>query len=90
MSASTEPRYGEVWIYEGTRWMLVTPDALSRPHVNAWLVLYLGGEEGPANAMEYAVGRAKVGRSPLDSMAGLPGPDQYVNDKWKLAEGAPR
>jgi hypothetical protein len=82
MPGSTDvPAFGQVWRYTGAGsqalYMLVAREA-PKPglaDLGYWKILYMG-----AALLE---ARVREGRDVLDRMAGLPGPQQYVDAGWE-------
>lgn len=76
-----QPAFGQVWRYRGSGstalYMLVAPDD-NNIKLGWWKMLYLG-----AALME---ARIREGRDVLDRMAGLPGPQAYVDEGWERVE----
>jgi len=81
MPDSTErPAFGQMWDYGTTRYLLVAPDP-ARDYASAWLCLYLG--EGHEALWRK---RLREDYPLLDSLGGLPGGADYLDENWRRVE----
>ena len=70
MSASTDaPRFGEVWAYTGSRYMMI----VRTPDNGDWKCIYLGLPGHEREVGRLITDRVREGHAVVDVMVGLPG-----------------